>query len=698
MPRPPHSRSLLLALACAACALLSQGVTAASATSLESYSEIARFGGPGVEPGKFAIQEWTNAFGVDSEDGGVYVGDEPAEETKTAKYPAGVFRIQKLSSSGTFLGAAAFKAKCRQGEGKVCVNEEKVTSTNVGIEGIVLDTVTNSKGEPERRLYVLGTYERPENVKVDPEEVAAAALYAFSTAPKEEGGEKKLEPAAGTAAEGVLANPETLNTESKVQGAAVLNPKGITVDPSTHEIIIAGEVDLGPGAALSEGKHLVLQRVTSKGVLGARYIDPVREYGEVEPNSPVVTQSGQVLMQTGSTTFTNERIVQIPSNFSSTPPKTVYELDNAESIIEFGEQFEPHGGGLAISPETGRAGTIFANASISPFESGGQGVLELHYTSNAGEEEAHVSELGWTGGNVESAAKCAIGFEGVLEEPIVAGDGSKAFVLEPGTISTQQSDPHVVEFGPAALPGGCPEAKAREPIATIEGVKVSKVHVGSEVTLSSTVEGANALSVEWSFGDGATTTVSTDENQEASVVHEFAKPGTLTIEATIHTDDLATPVLKVSTKVVAETSAPTARFTASEVGVGEATSFNAATSTDPNGVYGQPLEYTWEFGDGTKSGPSTSATTTHDYAKSGSYAATLKVADAFKLVSEVKHTVTVKSAAGGSAPKVEKSPSSVEAVEGSEATFEAAALRDAGSHSAVGTIDKQRRKLERTGG
>src|SRR5271170_5059072 len=156
MPRPSLGHSLLRLLACAGCAVVACVIAApARAVTVESYGELARFGGPGVKNGSFEIKPWTNAFGVDPQDGGVYVGDEPGEEVKNAKYPSGVFRIQKLGATGEFLGAATFKAKCRQGQGAACTNEEKVDEENVGIQGIAFDTV-----ESERRFYVLGTYER----------------------------------------------------------------------------------------------------------------------------------------------------------------------------------------------------------------------------------------------------------------------------------------------------------------------------------------------------------------------------------------------------------------------------------------------------------------------------------------------------------------------------------------------------------
>jgi len=71
------------------------------------------------------------------------------------------------------------------------------------------------------------------------------------------------------------------------------------------------------------------------------------------------------------------------------------------------------------------------------------------------------------------------------------------------------------------------------------------VPAGAKVTLSSTVEQANALSVEWSFGDGDTETVGNDEFRTTKITHEYKLGGAHTITETIHTDDLQTPEIVV---------------------------------------------------------------------------------------------------------------------------------------------------------
>jgi YVTN family beta-propeller protein len=69
--------------------------------------------------------------------------------------------------------------------------------------------------------------------------------------------------------------------------------------------------------------------------------------------------------------------------------------------------------------------------------------------------------------------------------------------------------------------------------------------------------------------------------------------------------------------------APTAAFTASSTSVGQATTFDASSSSDTDGTVGQ---YQWSFGDG-KAALTGSRTITHSYAAAGAYTATLTVTD-----------------------------------------------------------------------
>jgi PKD repeat protein len=180
------------------------------------------------------------------------------------------------------------------------------------------------------------------------------------------------------------------------------------------------------------------------------------------------------------------------------------------------------------------------------------------------------------------------------------------------------------------------------------------------VTFSSIVTQANALSVEWNFGDGQTQTDSVDEYRHTEVEHAFVQGGELTVTETIHTDDLATPTIVRTTKIDVSATAPpptavlegptevtlgggeTERLVYLEDGGlelvdtpshGEAT-FDASASYASTAAGPNRIEtYHWTFGDGHSATTSTS-TIEHTYEKAGPYRIELTVTDAHGLTSE----------------------------------------------------------------
>jgi outer membrane protein OmpA-like peptidoglycan-associated protein len=70
---------------------------------------------------------------------------------------------------------------------------------------------------------------------------------------------------------------------------------------------------------------------------------------------------------------------------------------------------------------------------------------------------------------------------------------------------------------------------------------------------------------------------------------------------------------------------PVCRLTApAQAQVGEAVTLDASASSDPDG---DPLSYTWDFGDGTPPAKTTLARTTHSYARIGGYTVKVTVED-----------------------------------------------------------------------
>jgi hypothetical protein len=557
---------------CLACVLASlvlmAVVTSAPAWASGGYGELLRFSGEGTaakgSPKGKAFElagEEAHAFGVDPTSNDVYVGDEGKEEFSEE------LRLQQYSQNGEFKAAVTLKPG----------------ALPTGISGI--DAFEGIAVDPkEHRVYALVSYKRSGEDVLDPSKEVAGALYAFSTTPEGE----KLVPAEGTGKGGLVGTTTTLLANSTTSGQALLEPAGIAIDPLTDEVMILGEVD---------GNHAALDRVSKAGVLGTPYVDP--EVSGSTPDSPVVSPAGKVFFEN------SDEILQVPANFSSSnAPKVAFQFAEPggfktgpfrEELVSFGGNEAFSGGGLAIVHEEGEAegeGKFVADASVQEVKEHGEfGVtasnaeVTLKYVEGSG-EKVTVSELGWTGGQPgESPTKesCAIGFGGLSASSfqVAAGKGGAIFVLAPSTAQ-------VVEFGEGG--SHCPAAKAVGGglQASVNGEKVSTVNTTEPVTLSVQVQQASVLGVTWKFGDGQETTTSAlsgEQTQTAEIEHTFVKSGKLTVEAIIHTDDLATPEIKVSTSLTVEPppGGPkvTTQPTSQTVIEGHAATFKAAASGAP---------------------------------------------------------------------------------------------------------------------
>ena len=121
------------------------------------------------------------------------------------------------------------------------------------------------------------------------------------------------------------------------------------------------------------------------------------------------------------------------------------------------------------------------------------------------------------------------------------------------------------------------------------------------------------VSYSWDFGDGNVAT-------SVFVDHAYADNRTYIITLTVTDDDGATDNA-TSTKYVLNRP-PVAKFEPTEtVYTGEAITFNATSSHDPDGVINS---YVWDFGDGTDA---TGIIVNHTYSDDGDYIVTLTVTD-----------------------------------------------------------------------
>jgi PKD repeat protein len=681
------SERAILALACAALAIAVLSLTAAStvfAAEPTGYGELTRFGETGDLEGQLDELR-THAIGVDPTDNSVYVLDEP-KEPKGAKR---TLRLQKFTESAgkySLSASVQFVETSPEGQG-----------AEPTVDGLAVD--------PGERVYLLTVGVREKKLTQASHKpggglLVASTLYAFST--KAAG--SKLEGATGTKAGGVVIGGEELGEQSVTPGQALLEPRGITVDPETHEAIVLAHVDesKNPEDVLSSASdHYALQRIKANGTLGDRYTDSkdVLKPKEVEegetfipsPHSPVVVAAGgkeHVYVGFGG-------IAEVPYDFTSTAtPKRLAPSKNPPSeSIEQGITAAPEGGRLTAAPD----GTVYGanDAGITNQEPGGEaraGIVALSGTDG--------SVVGWTGGAQEHEAepkqKCVLspltlsGFG----PRIAAGSEGKLFVLAPEFLlhrvegepiieelenppgsgefevietPTFESLPGpffagVVEFGPGGT--GCPPASATVPVAKVNNIEVKgeePIKTGSEVTLTSQLKQADAIKVEWDFGDGTKATESKDEYQVTSIKHKFEKEGTFTVTEKIYSDNLAsssqviykeghltTPTITVTRTLAVGPHPPKALFTArGEATWGEAVSFENH-SVDPNGAEGLPLEYRWDFGDGS---PTVSvASPSHVYAAAGTFTVTLTVTDQLGLKSSHSQTIAIGAPSGPPPP------------------------------------------------
>ena len=151
------------------------------------------------------------------------------------------------------------------------------------------------------------------------------------------------------------------------------------------------------------------------------------------------------------------------------------------------------------------------------------------------------------------------------------------------------------------------------PVAKITDASCTELACSFKGSTSSDWDG-DPLTYSWDFGD------TTDAVTTADASHTYGTPGARTVTLTVndgkgHTD---TDTVTVNPK---ENTAPTARITDASCTRLDC-SFKGMTSSDPDG---DPLTYSWDFGDTTDA--VTTANATHTYGTPGARTVTLTVND-----------------------------------------------------------------------
>ncbi len=492
-----------------------------------------------------------------------------------------------------------------------------------------------------------------------------------------------------------IANEGTLNAQGESPKEALLNPRGIAVEPATGDIAIPGDEDEQPDLNAELGESQKCRAITQlvsvqenkttgelTGHLGARYVDNhealeelscEKEENENLPFSPVVTQGGKVFAEMYRSTCPGleechegeiwelgESTDQIGETAGvkeyAMAPRFVYDLVEPQELL----QFHPEGvvgvGQGVVGPtmdfvpdgEGSKTGKIYLSAEMSEVVGGHKSgetngaILVLGYDESGAEPE--VKELGWTGGARElGGSGCLIPrpsgqafFVGGFKE--AGGSGKEGVVAFDAFSHNTEKIAEAVQFGPGGSASGCPRVTLTPPSVTAKGVAVSRLVPGESATFSSTLQAANAKSVEWRFEN--TTTHKTEtlsggyEYETTSLTHAFSEEGKYKVTEIVQSDNLATPELEATLEGGRELNV---KIVGPEVEIsskasyakGEQATFDA-TVVDEN-KHVNPLKYVWKFGDGTEEEGTTEAsviTANHTYtALCASCVVTLEVTD-----------------------------------------------------------------------
>jgi hypothetical protein len=467
-------------------AMVAAIVTSLAVAVVCSTAGAATFGQIGAawgSPGSGAGQLFNpSMLGVDPSTGTVYSGEETPDEKH--------FRIQQFSVGGEFKAKVELPSILKEGA------EEKLLT----MHGIAVDPVLH-------RIYLIEgcVIAKPASGCRKPPNITFGArrILVFSTEPS------------GSAL--VPASPATL---SLPEGEETLyEPQAIAVDPSNHDLVILAE---------DSEEHTTLQRISSAGVAGARFVDTGNEL------RPIGKEATTIAVGPDGTTYT---ITGAPSAVGSKFTRAwrlPKDLSSAEKVPGFAEAAESEGwatgmvsprssplsGGpqLAVSPD---GGTLYWKESLKQADEEGEpdNVLVRAFSL----EKMATSTLY---GNGE--ASCLI----QTSDAGIATTGEKLVVFDYGPEFGEGESPafgdHVLTFGSGG--SGC-----RAPVAKFtvngSGEEVVTVAKGATVTFDasgSELLGAAPKELDWSFGDGSEEKVveSGEEPPKESTTHKFTSGGT----------------------------------------------------------------------------------------------------------------------------------------------------------------------------
>jgi hypothetical protein len=452
-------------------------------------------------------------FGVDPQTGDVYAGDMNSSGT--------VYRIQKFTKTGELKAAVEFSRK------------EEVTGRLIRLVGIAVDPV-------RERFYVLEACrvgEGATNCSLATGDFVAYRLKAFKTTPNG----SKLE----------LASTFTMPLGEK----EIYNPTSIAVDPSNGDVAILGE-DKGTVVELPEGKtekvrHAVVQRISSTGVAGGRFVDAV---DQLRPAGILAGSATSIAVGPDGTAYTlTGGQSPVASGANSTRawelPESMAELKAVPGFVAAAEAEEwllplesangtgvYAGPGVAVAPD---GSILYWKEAFDGTETVPGGALVRAYSLVEDKTRAL-----YGGG----ATSCSIRTPGAGIG--ATGESANEELLAFDYGPEQASPPYgarVLRFGQGGA--GCPTSVARFSVngRDEDGVEVAR---GDTVGLDATGSelGNQALPAEliWTFGDGQKQVVKCEEVEGGgecleppalTVSHEYAVAGEFTIRLEIKLEE-----------------------------------------------------------------------------------------------------------------------------------------------------------------
>lgn len=183
------------------------------------------------------------------------------------------------------------------------------------------------------------------------------------------------------------------------------------------------------------------------------------------------------------------------------------------------------------------------------------------------------------------------------------------------TVKDNTGHPQAADFDEAVVVvNGPPTAKAGSDVLTVPGDAVT-----FDASHSFDLD-KDALSYTWQFSDGK------HQAATAQVRRTFPSPGTYAAILTVSDNSSTENSISRDTVLVRINSAPIANAGKNIYSCDKTLLFDGSASTDPDG---DPLSYTWNFGDGSK--PAAGMLALHKFTAAGTYPVILTVDDGWGL-------------------------------------------------------------------